>query len=544
MANRTTALKTVERHAFGGSSFDSFSWSKMFRLYKPYNFGVKAAQLFSSSLGSHLINKKFMYYTVAKNNTYMLPPGVDDYEWFVVADADVDFRASELLMAEDSTPGKGNLPFRFAIDRNWVHEPALLKCEHPNLPLIRIIGYPTQRSVNSFEYEAKLQTSDPNAYIPVDYLRPGRRFIDASTSVADELNQKFAGDQYGEMFKLQSWTGNFARKAEFTDKFIRMEIGAREKGQRMRNNEGYKIGNKVYKDGGIGVGYALKQKFNLTNSGEADVIEAGYWITQMEARLEERLMMDCEMNAEFGQLEKTSDTDTGRTIKVSPGWRQYYREGHFKVHNGTLSLSELYEFISEIFQTRRDFSDRQIKLATGEGGVEYLHRLISKEASQFQYIDTLFTQKRTDPQGYHENELTFGAQFTKIRLPMGYILEMVYDPIKDDRKLFPTKAPGTNRTLESFAMDIFDFGATDQKAFDAQSPENITYVMQDGVESYYSVSNVYDFYEGAKTDGSNAYSNNKQAGLYREKSGGLCIWDISRCGRLEYQPYSTTYSLT
>lgn len=108
---------------------------------------------------------------------------------------------------------------------------------------------------------------------------------------------------------------------------------------------------------------------------------------------------------------------------------------------------------------------------------------------------------------------------------MGYVLEMVYDPIKDDRKLFPEKAPGTNRTIESYAMDIFDFGATDQKAFDANRSENITMVKQDGVESYFSVSNVYDFATGAIKDGSNAYSNNKELGIYRETSAGLCVWD-------------------
>lgn len=211
--------------------------------------------------------------------------------------------------------------------------------------------------------------------------------------------------------------------------------------------------------------------------------------------------------------------------------------GQFKQHNGTLTLSEIYEYISSIFLTRRSFSDRRIVIATGEAGLEFLNRLIAQEASQFQYIDTLFTQKRTDPQGYHDNELEYGAQFTKIKFPNGYIVEFAYDPIKDDRKLFPEKAPGTNRTLESYAMDIFDFGATDQKAFDANRPENITMVMQDGVEGFWTVSNVYDFEKGVKTDGSNAYGNSKEVGVYRETSGSLCIWDVSRTGRLEYAPY-------
>jgi len=127
------------------------------------------------------------------------------------------------------------------------------------------------------------------------------------------------------------------------------------------------------------------------------------------------------------------------------------------------------------------------------------------------------------------------AQFTKIKLPMGYILEIAYDPMKDDRKLFPELAPGTNRTIESYSMDIFDFGQTDQRAINA-NPENMTMVMQDGVESYFTVSNAYDFNTGAIKDGSNAYSNSKELGIYRELSGSLCVWDVSRVGRIEFRP--------
>ena len=115
-----------------------------------------------------------------------------------------------------------------------------------------------------------------------------------------------------------------------------------------------------------------------------------------------------------------------------------------------------------------------------------------------------------------------------------YVVEFVHDPIKDDRKVFPELAPGTNRTTESFCMDIFDFGVTDQKPSNATRDENISMAVQDGVESFYSVSNVYDFATGAIKDGSNAYSNNKELGLYNEISGGLCVFDVSRVGRMEY----------
>lgn len=321
--NRKTALQTVERHAFGGSYFDSITHAAMFRKYSPYNFGVKSAQLFTSELGSHLINKKFTYYTVAQGNVYMLPGGVDDYEWYLVADADVDFRATDLLVAANSQPGKGTLPFRIALDRDWLHEPVIIKTESDRLPLLRIIGHPTQLSANSWEYEVELQTSDPNAYIPVSYLQPGKRFIDVTTSVSDELNTKYGGDQYGEMFKLQSWTGNFARKAEFSDKFIRTEIACREEGRKMPQNMGYSIGSKVYKDGAVGSGYVYQNKFKTS---ENTTIEAGVFVSKIEARLEERLQRDREMNAEFGQLEKGVDRDSSMVRKVAPGWRQLVRD--------------------------------------------------------------------------------------------------------------------------------------------------------------------------------------------------------------------------
>jgi hypothetical protein len=534
---RKTALQTIERHAWGGNYFDSYSHAAMFRRYQPFNFGVRTSQLFSSQLGSGLINKKFTYMTIAKQNVYVLPGGTDDYQWYLMADADVDLRFTEVLVDPLGTAGKGNLPFRIALDRDWLSEPVLLKLENSNLPLLRVLGNAKQRSVNSWEYEVEVQSGDANAWIPVEYLQTGMRAVRVGTAVSDELNTKYGPDQYGEMFKLQSWCGNYANKVEFTDKFIRTEIACKKEGRPMPMNQGYSVGGKNFNEGAVSSGYVYQQKFNTTNSGTAEVYEKGVFITKAEARLLERTEMDRELLMEFGRLQKTVDRDSSRTLKVAPGWREIVKDGHFKEHNGTLTLSDIYEYLMEIFITRKTFSDRHIVIAGGEAAVDFLSRLIAQEASQFQYIDTLFSAKRTDGRGYHENELEYGAQFTKIKMANGVTVEIVYDPIKDDRKLFPELAPGTNRTLESFAMDIFDFGVTEQKANDAAREENITMVMQDGVESYFTVSNVYDFESGAEKSGGNVYGHNKESGIYREMSGSLCVWDVTRVGRIEFNPF-------
>lgn len=532
--NRKTALVTVERSDFDGNYFDSLTHAKMFRSYKPYDMGVRSAQLYSSKLKSDLINKKFTYFTIAQKNTMMLPGGVDDYSWKLVSDKSRVFRISGVYVDANSQPGKGGQQFKIALDTNAVMEPVLLKTESTNAPLLRIIGQPKQVSANSWEYVVELQTGDANAWMPVEYLQENRQIVDAGTAVSDELNQKYGGDYFDDMFKLQSFVGNYARKATFTDKFIRTEIACRKDGRPMPSSMSYGVGDKSYSDGAIGVGYVYQQSLKDQTTGKT--IQKGVFVTQMEARLEERLMHDREMNMEFGEQQITKDYDSGRPTKISAGYKQLVKEGHYFAHNGSLTLIELEDYITNIFATRKNFMDRTIKIATGEGGISFLHRLIAAEASSLSLIDTNYIQKRTDPAGVHENELEYGFQFTKIKLLNGVTVEFVYDPIKDDETLFPEKAPGSVHTVMSYTMDIFDFGVTDQTPQGASTSQNMTMVYQDQVEEYSRVKGLYNFETGAINDGSYADSSSKELEIRRACSGSLGIFDVSRIGRIEFVP--------
>ena len=529
---RTTALVSHERSDFGGSYFDSFTHSRMFKSMTPFNFGVKMAKTFSQELDSEVVNKLFTFYTIAQGNAYGLPAGTDDYTWYAGHDAEPEFRFTELLVDAASRPGKGNLPFKFACDKNWLHEPAIIKLGGYGLPLVRILGHPTQRSANSWEYEAVIQDGDPNTFIPVAELRPDKTFTRVSSGVSDELNQKYAPDQYGDMYKLQSWTSNYANKAEFTDKFIRAEIGARQSGKRV-NGMSYSVEGKTFNDGCIGKGYVYQA--NMRGDG-GKVIPAGIFITAVEARLEERTMMDREMMMKYGRLEKTTDRESGRPIKFAPGWDQLVRDGQFMEHNGSLSLNQIFEWLNNLFINRRGFKNRDIKLVGGTGAISWLNKKIYEEYAQIMTVDTNFVKPNSTPTGVHSNELEYGAQFTKIKLPMGITISIDYDPSKDNTAIHKTMAPGTNYTQESYCIDVYDFGASDYAASGARG-ENITMIYQEGVESFFTVSNVYDFESGAIKDGGNAYGNSKELGIYREMSGSLGVWDTERIGRIEFNPF-------
>lgn len=525
--DRRSVLVTHERSSWGGSYFDSFTHANMFRQYKPFDFGVKGAQLFSSKPGEDLVNKKFTYYTIAQRKVHMLPGGVDEYTWYLMASGAFEYRFTELLVDPAGQTGKGGMRFKIAIDRDYLHEPVYLKLAQADLPLLRIIGYGVQRSVNSWEYEVELQTGDMNVWIPVKYLQPGATCVQSTTFTADELNTKYGPDEYGEMFKLFNWTTQYSRKAEFTDKFLRTEIAARQAGRPL-GNDSYTVAGQKQKGAAISSGFVYQTQ--LQNK-EGNIIEKGTFITAVEARLEERTQWDREMAMEDGQLQKTVDYDTNRPIKIPAGWRQLVKDGHYFEHNGSLSLGDLFSFFQNIFLTRKNFSDRKVKIATGEGGIQFLSRKIFEEYSSIVTVDTLFAKPNTDPAGVHTNELEYGAQFTKIKMMNGVELCIMHDPTKDDRSRFPEMAPGTNYTMESFTMDVFDLGNTDQ-APNGATEQNMVMVMQDGVEEYYTVSNIYNFESGAITDGSNAYGNNKELGIYRTIAGSLNVWDISRVAQI------------
>jgi len=530
---RKTALTTVERSDFDGNYFDSLTHAKMFRSYKPYNMGVKSAQLYSSKLKSDLINKKFTYFTAAQKNTFMLPGGVDDYTWQLVNDSARVFRITAVYSTPNDQAGKGGQQFKIALDTPGLMEPVLLKTESSSAPRLRIIGQGKQLGPNSWEYVVTLQTGAMNEWISLEYLQEGRQIIDCGTSVSDELNSKYGGDYFDDMFKLQSVVGNFARKATFTDKFIRTEIACRKNGSSMPKSMSYSVDGTGYSDGAIGHGYVYQQSFK-NNAGK--MIQKGVFVTNIEARLEERLMNDREMAMEFGRIEIGKDIDSSRTRKDAPGYREMVREGQYFAHNGSLTLTELEDYLTNIFATRKNFMERTIKVATGEGGMKFLHRLIAAEASQFNLVDNIFIQKRGAGAGVHENELIFGGQFTAIRLLNGITIEFVYDPIKDDQTLFPEKAPGSFHSVESYSMDIFDFGVTDQTPQGASSHQNMTMVYQDGVEEYSRIQGLYDFETGAINDGSVTNSSSKELEIRRATSGSLGIFDVSRIGRIEFLP--------
>lgn len=521
MLRRKTALTKVARSSWGGSYGDSFTHNELFRTYSPTRFGMVDARLFSSEIDSDIINKPWVWLTAAQGHIMSTDPGKTDYCWGLVEDVIADARITRVDDALPAQPGKGFLEFKIYLDRGWFHEPVLLKTESHDAPLLRIIGHPVEISADEYEYTVRLQDGQADSWLDPKYLQVGRRVLDGATSTADELNYKYGGDSFANTFELQSQIGYVGRKIEVTDKFIRLEMNGKSKG----SSYSMSGGGGTYRDGcAIGVGYTYQP--GLADKTQSKKVPQGSFITMAEARLSERLQEDKNFLMEFGRTEITSDWDTGRPIKVAPGWRQIRRDGHYHPHNGTINLYDIYERLNDIFVTRYGVGEPTVVLRTGKGGIQLFSRAVLAEAglSPFVLLDSYFVSSTTSE--ITPKALSFGAQFTEILMPNGVKLKVMYDPTKDNPRYYPEKVPGTNYSYESFTFDVLDLGSTETTAGNFRS--NIAMVWEDEYEEYYGVSNVYDIRTGAKKNGEVVAVQDKQCGIYRGSSVALAVWDTSR----------------
>lgn len=528
--NQTQLYRVASRKDFDVTMGDSKTWASMFRSYTPTHLGMMSANVFARQLNSEVIDKPFLYHSLGQGNYCTLPAGNPNYTWELGEDANTRFMIVDVDPNLGTTPGKNGEKIVFYLDRGGAHEPVVLTTESSQMAGIRILGQPVQEGERRFRYVGVIQDGDPNSFIDPSFLEVGKSLFDAYTSVSAELNYKRAGVTFGSSTVLSGVTGKVARKIEFTDRFIKLEIAARKSGN--VPNDTYNFAGKKYNTA-IGAGYVIHEKVS-GKVGLKERINQGHFIHMADAILEDRINMDLEMMAVKGRMEKTNDVDTNYEITVAAGWLQKSKDGNYFQNSGSLTIGDLYQKIKVLTNLSNSFSNRTFLIKTGSDGLEWASKTIKDEAgiSPFifdsnHFIDTTSAQ-------HTDKALRWGSQFTEIRMPNGYILKFVFDPSKDNPEIYPELNPFTGMPKESSSFDIIDLGETDAAPTTAATKSNMCWVMQPDEEEYFTVSNVYDMYTGSVKNGGNVAVDSKTSSINREKTGSLEFWDISRTMRIEY----------
>jgi len=520
-------LKTRTQNSWGGDWADSKSYSAMFRSDEsPHDLGLIDVEVFTKAVDSNIVNKPLTF--MAGKNRVPLPGGGGGKVTWKLATQGVTRATITGVDANlGTTPGKAGAKFKLALDRGYYHQPVLLKTDSTNAPLLRIIGFPYQEGPNKWWYEVVLQTGDATAYVPAEFLQIGRTCKDASTSVSDEMNQEFAGIEFGSTMDLGSHIGYFARHFEVDDKLIRKEIEARKRGENYNAN---------YNKGGMSMSSFVGQNYIVAPTGYAEgdtrIVQKGKLLSTVEYMIREKLYMDMEMAFHFGQTEVTNDAATGYQTTFGSGWFQIARESNYDEHDGSnLTLGQFVDRLDALRFNVVSPKNDIVEIHTGREGMKLVSRLIELEASALPF--TLQSSYFVDevPSNATNHGLAFGSQFVEFR-NFGQTLRFVWSPMKDNMDCFRELDPETGKPKESSSFDIYYLGDTASAPANALNKSNMAIAHEPAAETWFAVSNVYNFSTGAVQNGGNVSSANKEAAIKMEKNAGLLIFDCSATARV------------
>jgi len=487
---------TTITEGFGGNSVNSVHLVRTYGLDKKDNTSVNAtgiAQLFSAT--DRYSDKPMIGATEAKGKKIYLSS--NQYSWKLRGHMRQVATVVEVLETS-STPGIQRQEFDVVLNRGWYEEPDVLIGEHNSYPL-EIVGKPYQKGTG-FVYTLRLQTDDPTLYLPSGDIQVGKEFRKVSTSVVDEENNKYGTIQFNSIFELRSQTGNVAEKFEFTDKALRIDKNSADSKARHWSVPFYDSKGKYTHN-------------NFAPMAEADMMNQVY--------------DDIEWGLVFGRKSTRNVGPSGYVKRTGSGYREQVEGSNQLTHNNNLTLARLDQWLNSIYRGRKDATPdkRRIVLVTGEMGAMMFHNMVASEASSFLTVDTHYIEKKADVR-----HLSYGAQFTHYKGKNGLDVTVMLNPSYDNPDFCPQKHPiYTDTCIDSWRMDILDFGKAEQ---DGGLGDNIAMVCEKFADYFFTTAGKWDPKSGMPiNDGSAGLAGGLSGyGTYVEKSFGLMIRDLSRCG--------------
>jgi hypothetical protein len=520
-------MATRTNSQFGGTYADSRTFYSLHRdTGAPKNLGVIDTEVFSKQVNSDLLNKP-MTFRAGKNFVELGASNHGKVRWQLAMAGVPRARIVDVDPNLGSYPGQAGTKFRVALNVGYYHEPILLKTEKLDEPRMRILGYPQQESTDKYWYDVELQTGTMTDFISPASLAIGKTVKDAGTSVSDEMNQKYAGLEFGSTSDYAAQISYFARKFEVTDRFIRLEIEARKGKTEFSGatvNKGF--GETGHMSAIVGAGYVV----GMNGASDEQLLKKGRTLTTIEYMLSDRIMMDREMDMYWGRTQTSEDPDSSYQRLNGSGWFQAAKEGNYDTHDGVnITLQDIVGKIQSLKFNVDDPKGNVVEIETGTAGMMLVNYLIGVEASSipFTFSTNYFIDKAAS--NMTKDGLSLGYQFVEYH-QFGRVYRFVWNPCKDNLDWYPERDPETNMPLESQSFDVFSLTSNNDAL---GNKNNIGLAHEPEAYEYFTVSNVYDFYTGSIKNGANATDDRKEAYVRRAINGSAIFFDVSSTFRFQ-----------
>lgn len=389
--------------------------------------------------------------------------------------------------ASNTTPGKFGRKFKIKLDENWYLPGDYI---HPGTSnkkwQLRIQTDPVPAG-DGWIYEVVMASGKAEDFLPVKYLQYGQ--------------------QWGKLYSKYEEAAEQSGSTQFS-----LPLALRNRMSLYRKE--YKITN-----------YAATEVLSVA----VPVMEGGKisyvtnWMKYAEIEYWQQWYRELERGFWYSRSTDTVIGANGRPVRSGPGLQEQLEDSNIERYTH-LTAKFIEEYLMDIFYSRtKPGKGRRIKGYTGEYGMLMFHRAITNwmEKRGFILNVEVFTNKVSSE--YHTNALEAGYQFVRYNMANGASLELIHNPLYDDREINFEIDPVTGFPIESQRITFLDFSGESGKS-------NIKIMNKKDGFAFGYVEGLYGPY-GPKNGGSSAHSGSYYE-MHVEKSCGLHVHDITRCGEL------------
>jgi hypothetical protein len=354
-----------------------------------------------------------------------------EYEWSVMIDqehainirwAKWNNKTLDVADVATATPGLNGTPIYIALEEKWFGPGAILAFDDINFQ-VRVNGLPYQDG-SAWVYECYVAEGFAGAYIPAEYLLPGRQ-VSRIGSAYEEYSDEADIINYETPFKMRNNLTTLRLSYDIT-----------------------------------GDAYSTVLAIALTDpeTGKKSYLwsDYQYWKALREwKKREEKFLLFSKSNRNADGTYALKGTN-GRPVPISAGLFEQVSPANIRYYT-QLTAELLEDYLFDLCYNILGTNERKFIALTGEMGIREFDRILKEKVASFNMIDTTFVT------GSGQN-LTLGGQFTTYKMTNGIELTLKRCPMFDNMEMFRQLHPLTGKPLMSYTFLFVDLGQRDGQA--------------------------------------------------------------------------------
>ena len=385
------------------------------------------------------------------------------------------------------TPGKYQRTFKLKLDENWFIAGDIL---HPGTSnkkyQVRIQSNPVPHG-DGWAYTVVMASGKNEDFLPAKYLSYGQ--------------------QWGKLFSKYEEAAEQSGSVQFSTPISlknRMSLYRKE----------YKITNLASTE-------VLAVAIPVLKNGKVTMVDS--WMKYAEVEFWQQWYREIERGYWYSRSTDKVVGGNGRPVISGPGIQEQLEDSH--IHRYSFLTAKLIEeYLMDIFYSRvKPGKGRHVKGYTGEYGMMMFHRAIQDWQNKSGFIKNVEVYTNKVSSEYHTNALEAGYQFVRYNMANGSSLELIHNPLYDDRTINFEIDPISGFPVESQRITFLDFNGEGNQS-------NLKIMNKKDGYAFGYVQGLYGPY-GPINGGFAAHSGSYYE-MHVEKMTGLHIHDVTRCGEL------------